>query len=64
MVTGTNIACKLGMRTKNFLFITYSLLILSLITYKQEKVPEPYRPTHAHDAYRYSLDQAGLAQRP
>jgi len=25
-------------------------------------VPEPYQPTHAHDAYRHSLDQAGLAE--
>lgn len=37
-------------------------LLVSLSTCTQEKVPEPYKPTHAHDAYRHSLDTAGLGE--
>ena len=28
---------------------------------RQESVPEPYRPSNAHDAYIHALEQAGLA---
>lgn len=49
------------MKTKHILYIII-LSLLPLTTCKQEKVPEPYRPTHAFDAYRHSLDQAGLAE--
>ncbi len=43
-------------------FILYLLLPLFLMipSCRQEIVPEPYKPTHAHDAYRHSLQEANL----
>jgi len=38
------------------------LALLSLPGCREEIVPEPYLPTHAHDAYAHSLDQANLAE--
>ena len=38
------------------------LLLVLLVTCQPEKVPEPYQPTHAHDAYRHSLVTANLAE--
>ncbi len=37
-------------------------LVLPFSCSTKEKVPEPYRPTHAHDAYRHSLETAGLLE--
>ena len=50
------------MKIKYSLFIITNLLLLSFLTCQQEKVPEPYQPTHAHDAYRHSLAIAELAE--
>ncbi|MGD8539204.1 MAG: M23 family metallopeptidase [Candidatus Aminicenantes bacterium] len=50
------------MKINYLLFTIASSLLLSLLTCKTEKVPEPYQPTHEHDAYRHSLDQAGFAE--
>jgi murein DD-endopeptidase MepM/ murein hydrolase activator NlpD len=38
-----------------------SLLLLFSCT-TAEKVPEPYRASHAHDGYRHALETAGLAE--
>lgn len=38
------------------------LIALSFLGCKEEIVPERYRPRNAHDAYRYGLETAGLAQ--
>jgi murein DD-endopeptidase MepM/ murein hydrolase activator NlpD len=50
------------MKIKDVLYTIALFLLLFLMTCKQEKVLEPYQPTHAHDAYLHSLDQAGLAE--
>jgi murein DD-endopeptidase MepM/ murein hydrolase activator NlpD len=57
---GMFIAVKRDMKIRHILYIIIPFL-LPLLTCKQEKVPEPYQPTHAHDEYLHSLDQAGLA---
>jgi len=56
------IACDKNMKIRHILYTFIPLLLFCLVTCEQEKVPEPYRPTHAHDAYLHSLDQAGLAE--
>ena len=56
------IACDKNMKIRHILYTFIPFLLFCLVTCKQEKVPEPYRPTHAHDAYLHSLDQAGLAE--
>ena len=50
------------MKIRHIPYIIISFLLLQLITCKPEKVPEPYQPTHAHDAYRFSLSTADLAE--
>lgn len=36
------------------------ILLLVFFSCRREKVPEPYKPKNAHDAYRHSLQQADL----
>jgi murein DD-endopeptidase MepM/ murein hydrolase activator NlpD len=59
---GTFIADNKDMKIRHILYTIIPFLLFCLVTCKQEKVPEPYRPTHAHDAYLHSLNQAGLAE--
>jgi len=59
---GMYIADGKDMKIRHILYTIFPFLLFCLVTCKQEKVPEPYRPTHAHDAYLHSLDQAGLAE--
>jgi len=49
------------MKLKSGLAISCLLFLLLSSCSTKEKVPERYRPTHAHDAYRHSLEAAGLA---
>ena len=44
----------------SILFLLLPLLLL-IPGCRQEIVPEPYKPTHAHDAYRHSLQEANLS---
>jgi murein DD-endopeptidase MepM/ murein hydrolase activator NlpD len=46
--------------TLSFFFLLLPLLLL-IPGCKEEIVPEPYRPTDAHDAYRHSLEVANLS---
>ncbi len=49
------------MKKKHSIFYLILSLLLIIPDCKQEKVPEPYKPTHAHDAYLHSLREANLA---
>jgi len=46
---------------KYSIFYLILSLLLMIPCCKQEKVPEPYKPSHAHDAYLHSLREANLA---
>ena len=46
---------------KHHVFYMLLLLLLIIPGCRQEIVPEPYKPTHAHDAYLHSLKEANLA---
>ncbi|MCK4932293.1 MAG: M23 family metallopeptidase [Candidatus Aminicenantes bacterium] len=59
---GTFIADDKDMKIRHILYIIIPFLLLTLLTCKPEKVPEPYQPTHAHDAYLHSLNKANLAE--
>jgi murein DD-endopeptidase MepM/ murein hydrolase activator NlpD len=50
------------MKFRHILYTIIPILFLFLIACQQERVREPYKPTHAHDAYRHSLATAGLAE--
>lgn len=50
------------MKIRHILYTIIPFLALCLVTCKPEKVPESYQPTHAHETYLHSLDQAGLAE--
>lgn len=49
------------MTKKRIIFYLILPLLLMIPGCRQEIVPEPYKPTHAHDAYRHSLQEANLA---
>lgn len=49
------------MKIKHSLFFLILPLLLMIPGCKQEVVPEPYRPTHAHDGYLHSLVEANLS---
>ncbi|MCJ7582657.1 MAG: M23 family metallopeptidase, partial [Candidatus Aminicenantes bacterium] len=49
------------MTKKRTLFFLLLPLLLLIPGCREEIVPEPYRPTHAHDAYRNSLQEANLS---
>ncbi len=54
------------MNTRKTRFLTGLLVLFLPAAFlsqacRQESVPEPYRPSNAHDAYIHSLEQAGLA---
>jgi len=55
MDSGKNVGLRSGLAISGL-----SLLLLFSCSTK-EKVPEKYRPTHSHNAYRHSLEAAGLA---
>ena len=59
---GMYIADGKDMKIRHILYTIFPFLLFCLVTCKQEKVPAPYRPTHAHDAYLHPLDQAGLTE--
>lgn len=50
------------MKITHIRYIILPSLLLVLITCQPEKVPKPYQPTHAHDAYHHSLAAANLAE--
>jgi len=50
------------MKIRHILYPIFPFFLLFLPVCREEKVPEPYQPTHAFDAYCHSLDQAGLAE--
>lgn len=47
---------------KLFLITVLVFCCFVLPSCRKEKVPEPYKPTNAHRAYIYSLEQSGLAE--
>lgn len=50
------------MKIQHIRHIIIPFFLLILPACQQEKVPEPYQPTYAHDAYLHSLDQVGLSE--
>lgn len=50
------------MKIRHINRVIFPFLIIFYLSCTQEKVPEPYQPTHAHDTYLHSLVQAGLAE--
>jgi murein DD-endopeptidase MepM/ murein hydrolase activator NlpD len=44
----------------NFKFATTALILLTLLSCKEEKIPERFYPRNDHEAYWYSLKQADL----
>jgi murein DD-endopeptidase MepM/ murein hydrolase activator NlpD len=48
------------MKIRHIHYTIIPFIIFLLVTCREEKVPEPYQPTHAHDAYRHSLATADL----
>jgi murein DD-endopeptidase MepM/ murein hydrolase activator NlpD/SH3-like domain-containing protein len=49
------------MKPKTLFLLVFLTLLFIQQGCQQEKVPEPYRPADAHDAYLYSLQEAGLS---
>ena len=51
----------INMKQRTRFPLVFFALLLIQHGCRQEKVPEPYRPTDAHDAYLFSLQEAGLS---
>jgi len=49
------------MKRRTVFFLVVLALLFSQQGCKQEIVPEPYKPSNAHEAYLFGLQQAGLA---